>query len=232
LARLKESIEVKKMKSRTGVFLAAIILSLIPFVELHSAQEAQKSKPVSITNKYASRDEWQMPVRVMDEIGVKPGLTVADIGAGEGYFTFFLAERVGPSGKVFAEDIDAKSLKTIRDRCAKEQVRQVEIIQGGEDDPMIPLESTDTALMVNVLPNVEHPPSFLRNVAKILKSEGTLVIIHWEQTKLYPSEPEPVGKPSLRWTLRQIYDSGFEVVKFLTFLPAQNIWICKARDKE
>jgi len=221
---------MKKIFSWKAIWGVAILLGAASATLSFVAPAGQKPNPVPITRKYASRDEWQMPIRVMDEIGVKPGQAVADIGAGSGYFTFFLAERVGSSGKVYAEDIDAASLRTIREKCATENVRHVEIIQGGEDDPMIPSASADIALMVNVLPNVERPKVFLGNLAKGLKPGGTLVIIHWEHTKLYPTEPEAVGKPSLRWTLRQIYDGGFEVVKFLTFLPAQNIWICRLRE--
>jgi ubiquinone/menaquinone biosynthesis C-methylase UbiE len=74
----------------------------------------------------------------MDEIGVKEGMTVADVGIGDGYFTFHLAERVGNDGKVFSCDIDNRALQVIRDKCAKKGIQNISVILGKEDDPLIP----------------------------------------------------------------------------------------------
>ena len=76
-----------------------------------SAQEPAKTTPKARQkgsfSQFTTREQWQMPVRVMDQIGVRSGMTVADVGAGDGWFTFYLAERVGSSGRVIAEDIHA-----------------------------------------------------------------------------------------------------------------------------
>ena len=82
-----------------------------------------------------NRWHWQMPVRVMDEIGVKAGMMVADVGAGEGYFSFHLAERIGNNGNVYANDIDNNALQVIRDRCERENIQNISVILGKKDDP-------------------------------------------------------------------------------------------------
>jgi ubiquinone/menaquinone biosynthesis C-methylase UbiE len=174
-----------------------------------------------------------MPVRVMKEIGVNPGMIVADIGAGEGYFSFYLADKVGSSGKVYASDINAGALQTLRERAAREQVRNIVTIQGNETDPKIPAQSVDLALIVNVLPMIDHPKEFFGNIAKALKPNGTLAIIQWAAEKMDREDVdwETPFRNSLRFYLRQIYEGNFEVVKILNFLPVQNIYICKPRGK-
>jgi len=181
--------------------------------------------------QFADRAQWQMPVRVMDEIGVKPGMTVADVGAGDGWFTFYLAERVGPLGRVIAEDIDAQALKVVREKSAQERVSNVFVLLGGMEDPKLPAGAVDVALMVNVLSALGNAKNFLGNLAKGLKPDGRLVVIDWNPVKLYPEMAEQETKAALRETLRQIQDADFEVVKTLDFLPAQTIWICRRRDR-
>lgn len=177
--------------------------------------------------QFASREEWQKPIRVMDEIGIRPGMTVADVGAGDGWFTLYLAERVGSSGRVIAEDIDAQALQAVRDRCALGNVSNVSVLVGEVEDPKLPAGTVDLALMVNVLSALGYAESFLGQLAKGLKPDGRLVVIDWDPTKLYPEMAEQDAKSALRQTLRQLTDADFEVVKTLDFLPTQIIWICK-----
>src|SRR5215475_1313736 len=79
-----------------------------------------------------ARDAWQRPEAVMDALGIKPGSVVGDVGAGGGYFTFHLARRVGPTGKVYAEDILEEEVKKIRERAEGEKLVQVEAILGAK----------------------------------------------------------------------------------------------------
>jgi len=199
------------------------------------AQEPAKVTPEArqkgFFSQFTSRSQWQMPARVMDEIGVRPGMIVADVGAGDGWFTFHLAERVGASGRVIAEDIDAKALEALRARCAQEKVSNVSVLVGGTEDPKLPAGAVDLAMMVNVLSAVRNPRALLVNLAKGLKPDGRLAIIDWNPVKLYPEMDEQATKSAIRQTLRQLQDAKFEVVKILDFLPAQTIWICKRRDR-
>jgi ubiquinone/menaquinone biosynthesis C-methylase UbiE len=212
-----------------------LLLGTLGTLGVAGAQEPAKITPGAHRNaffsQFTSRTQWQMPARVMDEIGVQSGMTVADVGAGDGWFTFHLAERVGSSGRVIAEDIDAQALKVLRERCAQEKVSNVSVLVGGMEDPKLPAGAVDVALMVNVLSALGNAKNFLGNLAKGLKPDGRLVVIDWNPVKLYPEMAEQDTKAALRQTLRQIQDAGFEVVKTLDFLPTQTIWICRRRDR-
>lgn len=177
-------------------------------------------------SQFASRAEWQMPARVMDEIGVRPGMTLADVGAGDGWFTFLLADRVGPSGRVIAEDIDAGALEAVRERCAKEKVSNVSVVVGEAEDAKLPAGTVDVVLMVNVLTAIHEPTGLLLSLAKGLKPDGQLVIIDWDPGKL-GQLAEGQANPLLELTRRQVRDAGFEVVRILDFLPTQRMWVCR-----
>lgn len=209
------------------------LLGVVGAFVVLGAQEPTKLSPGArqkgAFGQPTDRTQWQMPARVMDEVGVKPGMTVADVGAGDGWFTFYLADRVGPSGRVIAEDIDAKALEAVRERCAREKVSNVSVVVGGMEDPTLPAGAVDVALMVNVLSALGDARTFLGNLAKGLKPHGRLVIIDWDPMKLYPEMPEQETKSALREALRQLQDADFEVVKTLDFLPAQTMWICQPR---
>lgn len=181
-------------------------------------------------NQDTSREQWQMPTRVMDEIGVRSGMTVADVGAGDGWFTFCLAERVGASGRVIAEDLNVQVLEALRGRCAEQKVSNVSVLLGEPEDPKLPAGAVDLTLMVNVLSALgnANAKNFLGNLAKGLKPEGRLVIIDWDPVKLHQATKREFD-PELRQTLRRLQDVDFEVVKALDFLPRQSIWICKRR---
>jgi ubiquinone/menaquinone biosynthesis C-methylase UbiE len=183
-------------------------------------------------NQDISREKWQMPARVMDEIGIRPGMTVADVGAGDGWFTFFLADRVGTAGRVIAEDINVQALETLRGRCAEYKVSNVSVLLGEPEDPKLPSGTVDLALMVNVLSALgnANAKNFLGNLVKGLKPEGRLVIIDWDPVKLHQVTTREFD-PELRQTLQRLRDAGLEVVKTLDFLPRQSIWICKRRAK-
>jgi len=200
----------------------------------HGAQEPAQTSPGvrknSFFNQDTSREKWQMPARVMDEIGIGPGMTVADVGAGDGWFTFYLADRVGASGRVIAEDINVQALEAVRRRCAEQKVSNVSILVGEPEDPKLPAGAVDLTLMVNVLSALgnANAKSFLGNLAKCLKPEGRLVIIDWDPVKLHQTTKREFD-PELRQTHRRLQDANFEVMKTLDFLPRQSMLICKRR---
>ena len=186
-------------------------------------------------DSHRERMYWQMPLRVLEEIGVEPGMRVADVGAGDGYFTLRLAEAVGASGEVFASDVDASALHVLGERRDSAAARNVHIIQGIEDDPLLPDSSIDLVLIVNTIHLVDRPTVFLENVTRSVKPGGTVVFVQWSAEKMDSEAPEwdetDRARYTLRTMLRTIYDGGLEVVRLLTFLPMQNIYICEARSE-
>jgi predicted methyltransferase len=127
------------------------------------------------------RDDWQQPDRVVADLGLKAGATVADVGAGRGYFTFRLAAAVGEKGKVFATDIDAKALQAVKDQAERQNVKNVETVPGEPTDTKLAPESVDTALVCDVLHHVpaDLRPGLLKNVAAAVKPGGFLFIVDW-----------------------------------------------------
>ena len=122
------------------------------------------------------RDAWQAPERIMDALGITSGTTVADVGAGGGWFTIKLANRVGPKGLVYAEDIQREMIESINRRVNRTNLSNVKTIIGTSNNPQIPTP-VDAVLMVDVYGEVEDPVTLLRNVISQLKKGGRIGII-------------------------------------------------------
>src|SRR3954452_12647685 len=97
----------------------------------------------------SEREIEELPETALDKIGIQPGMVVADVGAGSGYFTVRLAKRVGPKGRVYAVDVQPEMLSIIRNRIAKEKLTNVETVLGSESDPRLPTGALDLILMVD-----------------------------------------------------------------------------------
>jgi len=113
----------------------------------------------------------------MDALGIAPGTVVADVGSGSGYFTFHLAARVGPTGKVYAVDIDDGDLGRIRRRATKEGLAQIETVLGARDDPRLAPESVDVALVVNAYHEMRDYDAMMSGIFRALKPGGRFGII-------------------------------------------------------
>ena len=119
----------------------------------------------------------QPPERVLNAIGIKPGMTIGEIGVGRGRYTVFIADKTGNTGKVFANDIDEASLAYLRGRCRRLGINNVETVVGKMDDPLFPENSIDLAIMVLVYHMLENPDNLLKNLKKSLKPDATLAIL-------------------------------------------------------
>lgn len=121
-----------------------------------------------------NRDEARI---VMDLAGIAPGMTVADIGAGEGYYTVRLAERVGPRGRVLAQDIDPATLKRLGTRVERERLNNVSIKLGAADDPRLPPGSFDRVLMIHMYHEISEPYAFLWRMWPALRPGGRIAVV-------------------------------------------------------
>ena len=113
----------------------------------------------------------------MDTLGISSGSVVADIGAGNGYFTFQLAERVGRSGRVYAVEVDEDALDKIKQRAREERLGQIEGVLGSSDDPHLPAKSLDAVLIVNAYHEMRDYDAMLVALYRALKPGGRLGII-------------------------------------------------------
>src|SRR5262245_35367720 len=125
------------------------------------------------------REAEEAPSKAIAALGLKPGAVVADIGAGSGYYTVRLAKAVGPAGRVGAADLQPGMLALIRAAVAREKLTNVEVVQGGADDPRLPSKTFDLLLMVDVYHELAAPQLFVRKLKEALKADGRLVLIEF-----------------------------------------------------
>ena len=123
------------------------------------------------------RDSVGEAKRVMALADIKPGMTVADIGAGEGYYTVRLAEAVGSDGRVLAEDIDRDALDRLGQRVERERLDNVSIRHGAPDDPRLPAGSFDRIFLVHMYHEVAEPYAFLWRLRPALRAGGRVIVV-------------------------------------------------------
>ncbi len=123
------------------------------------------------------RARWQQPERVMQSLAIQPGAHVADLGAGGGYFTFRLADAVGPAGKVYAVDIDKGNLDYIAREARAQGYTNVETILAKVDDPLLPPHDVDLIFTCNVYHHLQNRADYFKSAARYLNPEGRVAII-------------------------------------------------------
>ena len=135
-----------------------------------------------------NRDDWQRPGAVMDALHIGPGTRVADIGAGTGYFTFHLAKRVGPAGRVYAVDVQQEALADIGRRASADRLSQIITVRGTEEDPHLPPLSVDVVLVVNTYHELRAYDAMMEGFQRALKRGGLLAIIDCEAERGEPPD--------------------------------------------
>ena len=129
----------------------------------------------------AGRDRLNEATTVMKLANLRDGMSVADIGAGEGYYTVRLSPRVGRKGRVLAEDIDGAALTLLGDRVQRERLDNVSIEQGDEADPRLPPASFDRIFMIHMYHEVSEPYAFLWNLRPALRPHGQVIVVDVER---------------------------------------------------
>ena len=133
-----------------------------------------------VSNQFSNedaRDERNEAQVVMDLADIRAGMTVADIGAGEGYYTVRLAERVGADGRVLAQDISREALDRLGRRVERERLENISIKFGDADNPQLPADSFDRIFMVHMYHEVTDPYAFLWNMWPALNVGGQIVVV-------------------------------------------------------
>jgi SAM-dependent methyltransferase len=172
------------------------------------------------------REEEEQPDRALDEIAIVKGSTVADIGAGSGAITWRLAERVGPAGKVYANDIQPRMLELLRQNMAQRKIANVETVLGAVDDPKLPSSSVDLELMIDVYHEFSHPQEMLRHLRDALKPGGRMVLLEYRGED--PAIPIlPAHKMTVAMVKSEVEPEGFRLDKTIEALPRQHILIFK-----
>lgn len=154
------------------------------------------------------RDDRREAETVMDEAGIAEGMTVADIGAGEGYYTVRLANRVGDDGRVLAGDIDEDALRRLGNRVERERLDNVSIVLGTPDNPKLPPDSFDRIFLVHMYHEVTEPYAFLWNLRPSLRVGGQVIVVDTDRA------PDQHGiRPQLLFC--EFERVGFRLVEFI-----------------
>ncbi len=225
--------------SRPGLALVLLAASSAPLV-LFSQQEhpltGRRIAPVMGVGgaewlERAEREREEAPEAAVDALGLRAGMTVADVGAGSGYFTLRLARRVAPNGKVYASDIQPAMLELLRKRVEKEKLAIVEPVLGTETDPRLPAGRIELALLVDVYHEFSRPQEMLRKLREALTGDGRLVLL--EYRKEDPAVPIRFEhKMSVAEVKTEIEAEGFRLETLLGHLPRQHLLVFRKRDRE
>jgi ubiquinone/menaquinone biosynthesis C-methylase UbiE len=176
----------------------------------------------SFTCAQSQRDNWQQPERIMDSLQIQPGMVIGEAGAGEGYFTFKLSKRIGPNGKIYANDIDSEVLETLKNQIEKDSINNIIPLHGKTEDPCFPDSSLDMVIMVYVIHHLKKPVSFFENIKSDLKPGAAVVIVERDPEKHGGRDGHFLPIEEVQQIL---IESQYMVERIMTFLPRDNIYI-------
>lgn len=170
------------------------------------------------------RDEWQQPDRVMDALQIADGARVADIGAGGGWFTIRLARRVGPNGRVYAEDIQPEMLASIEKRVLLEGLKNVRTVLGTPTDSRLD-PGLQAVLVIDSYSQLSHPVELLRNAAAALAANGRLGIVDFKKDGGGGPGPAPEARMDPDVIIRHAAEAGLKLRSHETFLKYQYLLV-------
>ena len=167
------------------------------------------------------RDKEERPELLIRALHIRPGATVADIGSGTGYFTWRLAQEVGPTGKVYAVDLQDSMLDRTKAAVDAHKLTNVEYIQATERSPRLPERSVDLAFIAYAYHEFGDPEAMMASIRRALKPGGRVVILEYaKESKIAPASP--LHKMSFEEIRREIEPMGFAIDQLLDFLPVQH----------
>ena len=174
------------------------------------------------------REDEEAPSKALDALDLKPGMVVADIGAGSGYYSSRIAKRVGPAGRVYATDIQPGMIEILERRIKNEGLTNITTVLGGMDDPRLPPAAIDLAIMVDVYHELQQPQLFLQRLKGAFKPNGRLVLLEFRKED--PKVPIlEVHKMSVAEVKQELEAEGFVLDKVIDVLPWQHIIVLRVK---
>jgi ubiquinone/menaquinone biosynthesis C-methylase UbiE len=167
-----------------------------------------------------ARDEWQRPQRVVEALGLRPGMIAADIGAGTGYFMRHLARAVAPEGFVLAIDTEPGMVKHLGERARKEGIRNAVPVLAAPDNPFLPTGRVDLVLIVGTYHHIDDRLDYFERLKGSLAPKGRVAIIDFHKRPL-PVGPPVEHKLAREFVIDEMREGGWSLVDEETFLPHQ-----------
>ncbi len=170
----------------------------------------------------SNRDQEENASDSFVQLKLKDGMTVCDLGCGNGYWTIPMAKKVGATGKVLAVDIQQEMLQKLDVRAAKEKIQNIQPVLGDIDDPNLPMNEVDLLLMVDVYHEFSHPESMLWSIRRSLTDTGVVALLEYrEEDRKVPIKP--LHKMSKQQIMKEYKANGFKLVREYNELPWQHL---------
>ncbi len=156
------------------------------------------------------RRKWQNPDSILADIGLRPGLTFVDVGCGDGFFALPAARIVGKEGKVYALDLDAVAISSLKEKASRSNLTNVETRVGAAEDTIFCESCADVLFFGIVLHDFDDPAKVLKNAARMIKPSGRLVDLDWKKQPMSFGPPENI-RFSEEEAAKLIFKAGFKV---------------------
>ncbi len=177
------------------------------------------------------RDQQEKPEVVLTAMQLREGMTVAEIGAGTGYFSRRLGKAVGPTGKVYAEDIQPQMLDLLKGYTAKAGVHNVTTVLGTDTDPKLPPHAVDRILLVDVYHEFQKPQEMLSRIAESLAPGGRVILVEYRLEGTTAAHINIKHRMSIEQVVSEWTAGGFQLLDRIESLPAQRIFIFSTREQ-
>ena len=219
-------------RKRTGLVLAAVITAAVTLVAqqrgVHPVSGRVYAQTMSVQGApwldRRERADEENPDLALRLLRIRRGATVADIGAGSGYITIRMAKIVGPMGKVYASDIQQGMLELLQQNVSKAKLDNVIPVLGTIDDPKLPADSLDLAIMVDVYHEFSEPQKMLQRIREALKADGRLVLLEYRaEDANVPILPD--HKMTKAQVKQEVEHEGFKQSRVYDDLPWQHLFV-------
>jgi ubiquinone/menaquinone biosynthesis C-methylase UbiE len=168
-----------------------------------------------------ARDAWQKPAQVVEALQLRPGMRVADLGAGTGYFSRYLATAVGDTGTVFAVDPEPAMVAHLRERAEQERTPNVIPILASADNPRLPAGGVDVVLIVDTVHHIDDRINYLRRLRRVLAAGGQVVVVDFKKDMEIPVGPPPEHRLARAQVIEEFGSAGYRLLGEPNILPYQ-----------
>ncbi|PQO41746.1 class I SAM-dependent methyltransferase [Blastopirellula marina] len=230
---------------RISIFSLLLVLLLTVLVQAQEGVVVKKGLPfykgreIAQTMHYRgapwlireSRQREEDCQKMLENLGVKPGMTICDMGCGNGFYSLQLAEMVGKEGKILAVDIQSEMLRLLKARAEEQGIDNIELILGDIDNPKLPEGKVDLVMCVDVYHEFSHPEEMLAGMRKALKPDGMIVLLEFRMED--PKVPiKRLHKMSKKQILKEYKANGFQLAKEYDDLPWQHMMFFEKTKEE
>jgi ubiquinone/menaquinone biosynthesis C-methylase UbiE len=219
-------------RRRAGVLLATLLwLGAADAAGPHDATSRRSFEDVERWTRVfddPARAAWQKPAELVAGLGLRPGQTVADVGAGTGYFLAHLAAAVGETGTVYAVETEPNLVVHLRDRAEREGLRNVVPVLASADHPRVPRGGIDVMLLVDTYHHLDDRPAYFRRVQRLLAPGGRVVVVDWQKREL-PVGPGMDHKLAPAHLGDEMTLAGYRLESAPDLLPYQYVLIFQPR---